>query len=253
VNVHWCVSDPVLLAIAERSGNPYVTTLHWLSVLPRLPAMTICTSRGAREIQGASARFVTIENGVDLDRFYPIFRALQNEIIITRVCHPTKCAPYFWDVISMILRRYPHVRVQIVGDTPPDARSTDRVQFLGVRRDIPEILQGSDIFFYTPYPWHGSRDLAPMEASACGLPSVISCVQATWDSVQNGVSGFLTPFGDVDACVLRLSQLIENHEMRARMGKEAARLARLHFDGRLMARKYELVYDAVLENAAVAS
>src|SRR6185312_14377920 len=179
VNVHWCVSDPVLLAIAERSGNPYVTTLHWLSVLPRLPAMTICTSRGAREIQGASARFVTIENGVDLDRFYPIFRALQNEIIITRVCHPTKCAPYFWDVISMILRRYPHVRVQIVGDTPPDARSTDRVQFLGVRRDIPEILQGSDIFFYTPYPWHGSRDLAPMEASACGLPSVISCVQAT--------------------------------------------------------------------------
>jgi len=155
--------------------------------------------------------------------------------------------------MTIILGRYSHVRLQIVGDTPPEARSTERVRFLGVRRDIPEILQESDLFFYTPYPGGGSRDLVVMEASAAGLPCVVSETCAVWDSVWDGENGFLTPFGDVNACVQRLSQLIEDHELRKRMGREAARLARMHFDARVMARKYEMVYDAVLADARRAS
>ncbi|MBI1925748.1 glycosyltransferase family 4 protein [Candidatus Poribacteria bacterium] len=247
VNLHWTDYHSALHALVQSSGKPYVTTLQWASKMPKLPAITICTSLYTYQLQQYKSRFVVIPNGVDLSRFFPRPKRQRKEVIITRICRPPKCALYFWTAMEKVLKRYPQTRLWIVGNEANLGRSSERVRFLGIRRDLPEILAQTDIFAYTPYPGAGSHDLVVMEASAMGVPCVVSDVSAVHASVEQGQNGFLTPFGDVDAFAETVGRLVADADLRAQMGKNAVRIAQERFDMSRIIQHYEVVYQAVLE------
>ena len=247
VNLHWTSYHPDWHALAQYSGKPYVTTLHGAFEMPKLPAITICTSFHTYQNQKDKRRFVVIPNGVDLSLFVPHPRKERKEVIITRVCRPPRCALYFWTAMEKVLNRYPQTRLWIVGNENNLGRSSDRVRFLGIRRDIPEILAETDIFAYTPYPNIGTKDLVVMEALAVGVPCVVSDVSAVRESVEDGQNGFLTSFGDVDAFAQKVGMLVENASLRNRMRQLAIRIAQERFDMRRITRHYEAVYQTVLD------
>lgn len=69
-----------------------------------------------------------------------------------------------------------------------------------------------------------------MEALSCGIPAVVTAVGGNPELVTDGESGFLVPVGDVDALVRRIRQLLEDDDLRERMGI---------FAREKMTRKYE--------------
>jgi glycosyltransferase involved in cell wall biosynthesis len=229
------------------TGKPFVTTLHWNVTLPWIPALTICTSKTAYEMQSYRSQCVVIRNGVDLSPFGLHAPRGGERVIITRVCRPSRCALYFWEAMRQVLDRYPQVELWLVGIPGEHHWHSERVRFLGVRRDIPQILAQSDIFVYTPDPHSGSTDLTPMEAAAAGVPCVLSDVNCVQGSVVDGETGFLTPFGDVRAVVERVSRLVEEDGLRARMGRAAVKLARERFNLVDVVRHYDIVYRTVLQ------
>jgi glycosyltransferase involved in cell wall biosynthesis len=248
INLHWWDYEPSMLALVQAAARPYVITLHCPIRLPKLPVVTICTGEYAYEVQEHKAHCVVIPNGVDLSRFAPPCERQREEVILTRVCRPPRCALYFWAAIKQILNRYSQTRLWIVGNDNENCRSdSDRVCFLGLRRDIPEILAETDIFVYTPYPRRGTRDLVVMEASAAGVPCVVSNVNTVCTSVEDGVNGFLTPFGAEKEFVEKVGLLVEDAALRARMSRAAVQIARERFDIRDVVRRYEAVYRAVLD------
>ena len=247
VNLHWMSYDPNWHGVAKSSGKPYVTTLHWASEMPELPTITICTSLYTYQMQKDKSQFEAIPNGIDLSRFVPRPKIQKEEVIITRVCRPTRCALYFWMGMREVLDRYPQTRLWVVGNEDGPGQSSDRMHFLGIRRDVPDILARSDIFAYTPYPNAGSKDLVAMEASAMGVPCVVSDVTCMRESIEQGQNGFLTPFGDVEAFVEKIGMLVEDASLRDRMGQAAIRIAQEQFDMRRITRRYEAVYRAVLD------
>lgn len=247
VNLHWARYNSRWHELVQSSGKPYVTTLHTASEMPKFPAITICTSFYAYGIQKNKRRFVVIPNGVDLSRFVPRPKRQREEVIITRVCRTSRCALYFWPAMEKILNRYPQTRLWIVGNDNDVGQSSERVRFFGIRRDIPEILAETDVFAYAPYPEAGSRDLVVMEASAMGVPCVVSDGIAVRESIEQGKNGFLVPFGDVDAFVQKVGMLVEDPSLRASMSQTAVRIAQERFDMRRITRRYEAVYEAVLE------
>ena len=244
VNMHWWSYSEGLLNLVR--GRPFVTTLHCQSVLPPIPGLTICTSTAQRQRQRHPDRFLVIPNGVDVERFSPRKKPSRERIVITRVCRPSRCSLYFWDAVHRLLARYPQLEVQIVGNGDQARHPSPRVRLLGVRRDVPEILQDSDVFLYTPHPEIGTKDLVVMEASAAGVPCVVSDVGAVRESVEEGRNGFLTPYGDVDAVVERVARLIEQTDLRAAMSRMAVEKAREEFDVRRNAERYEAVYQGIL-------
>lgn len=246
VNLHWLNYQPDLHSLVQSSRKPYVTTLHWASEMPELPALTVCTARHTYQIQRNKSRFVVVPNGVDLSRFSPRSRQHRKEVIITRVCRPVKCALYFWTAMRRVLNRYPQARLWIVGNEDGFVGTTEIARFFGIRRDIPEILAETDIFAYAPYPNTGSNDLVVMEASAMGVPCVVSDVNAVRESVEDGQNGFLTPYGDEDTFAQKVGMLVENASFRNRMGQIAIRIAQERFDMRRVARSYEDIYRSVL-------
>lgn len=244
VNMHWwSYSEDLLNLVRQR---PFVTTLHCQSVLPPIPGLTICTSHAQRQRQKYPDRFLVIPNGVDVERFSPREKADRERLVVTRVCRPTRCSVYFWDAVHQLLARYPQLEVWIVGNGEEARHPSPRVKLLGVRRDVPEILQESDVFLYTPHPRVGTKDLVVMEASAAGVPCVVSNVGAVQESVEEGRNGFLTPYGDVDAVVERVARLIEQTDLRAEMSRMAVEMAREQFDVRRNAAQYEAVYHGIL-------
>ncbi len=247
VNLHWLGRRSYWYSLVRSSGKPFVTTLHWASQLPELPVITICTALHTYRIQKYKSQFVVIPNGIDLSQFAPRPKRQREEVNITRICRSIKCALYFWPAMRKVLNRYPQTRLLVAGNEDGIGRSTERVRFLGIRRDIPDILAETDIFAYTPYPNAGSSDLVVMEALAMGAPCVVSDVNAVREAVEQEQNGFLTPFGDIDAFAQKVGMLVEDVSLRSRMSQVAIRIARERFDMRRVARSYEAVYRLVLD------
>lgn len=84
--------------------------------------------------------------------------------------------------------------------TPEDiqvAAGTATCVFAGVRQDMPEMYALMDIFALPSYREGFPR--APMEASAMGVPCVVTDVRGCREAVEHERNGLLTPLRAVDA------------------------------------------------------
>jgi len=71
-----------------------------------------------------------------------------------------------------------------------------------------------------------------MEPMAMGLPVVATDVKGNREVVVDGEVGFLVPLDDHVALAQRLAQLIDDEDLRLRMGQTGYRRAREKFDER---------------------
>ena len=69
------------------------------------------------------------------------------------------------------------------------------------------------------------------------------------EAIEEGVTGYLVPPGDVEALADRARRLVEDPELRARMGSEARRRT-APWDIDEMVRRQEQLYEALLSGRA---
>src|SRR5260370_17741334 len=82
------------------------------------------------------------------------------------------------------------------GELQEQARAlgiADRVRFLGIRRDVPQLLQAADVFTLTSLSEAAS--LTILEAMASRLPVVVTAVGGNAQRVRPGMDGLLVPPG----------------------------------------------------------
>ncbi|MBK9711901.1 MAG: glycosyltransferase [Kouleothrix sp.] len=94
---------------------------------------------------------------------------------------------------------------------------SDRVRFLGVRRDIPQLLNAADAYVMSS-AWEG-LPMVLLEAAAVGLVTVATAVGGNHEIVLDGRNGFLVPPRDPAALAgsMRLTMQLPEGE-RKRMG-----------------------------------
>lgn len=127
----------------------------------------------------------------------------------------------------------------------------DRVRLLGVRADIPDILNASDIFVLSS-KWEGNP-MSVQEAMASGLPVISTAVGGVPELVNDGVSGLLVPSEDEEALVHAMQKLVDNPDLRQQMGDSALAHAKAHFDIQQIVRLYEKLYQHILQGKSLAS
>ena len=104
---------------------------------------------------------------------------------------------------------------------------SDRLRLHGYVADMPGFLRGLDIFALC-----SDSEAAPyaeLEAMATGLPSVVTDAGDLPHYVEDGLDGFVIPRGDVDGLAVRLDALVEDPDLRARMGAAARQLVEREF------------------------
>ncbi|MSO96585.1 MAG: glycosyltransferase family 1 protein [Thermoleophilia bacterium] len=113
----------------------------------------------------------------------------------------------------------------LIGDGPEREQLEERakelglvegVHFVGFQNDVGPWLHAFDVLLLTSRS--EGTPVSAIETLASGRPVVATDVGGTRDVVNDGVSGFLVPFGDVSAAADRLERLARDPALRARMG-----------------------------------
>ncbi len=115
-----------------------------------------------------------------------------------------------------------------------------------VRREISEVeeyFQAADVGLFTSES--ESFCLGILEAMCFGCPSVARAVGGIPEGIEDGVSGRLVPFGDVDAAARAVEELVDDPIRRAELGANARRRAEERFSARVIVPQYEALYQRV--------
>lgn len=121
---------------------------------------------------------------------------------------------------------------------------SERINFRGLREDVPLILAQAQIFVLS-----SKREGFPisiLEAMRAGLPVVASRVGGCGEAVREGENGCLFAPGDVEALRGCLAGLIEKAALRRSMGEAGRRRYLKDFTLEQMIEKTLVVYESVI-------
>jgi glycosyltransferase involved in cell wall biosynthesis len=213
-------------------------------------------------------RFVTIRNGIDDARLRRAStrKAMRAELGIsddTVLCLTVgsltlqKDHENLLEAASRLLASRADVAFAIAGEGPlqdglrqrvDELGLGERVQFLGRRTDVPDLLRAADIFVLSS-AWEG-LPITILEAMASGVPCVATTVGGNAEAIEDGVSGFLVPPHDPETLAGAIDRAAADGELRLRIGR-AGRLAyESRFTADKMARQTEALYRLSLARAS---
>jgi glycosyltransferase involved in cell wall biosynthesis len=247
----WRSDNKVLGRIRRRSS----LLEKLLLAAARRATVTVAMGSRAREALLARgfdrSRVDVIPASVDESRFHPPAQEKKWDAIAVAELIPTKQLHDFVEAIAGLVPGRPEFRAAIVGEGPERealegrARAlgiADRVELLGFRPDVEDIYAQASVYVL-PSRYEG-LSVSLLEAMASGLPVVASDVGEARDVVRHGDTGFLYPVGDVEALTRFLSSLLDDPDLRTRVGDEAARAARAYAGRAVIAARYRALLSA---------
>jgi len=221
-------------AHAYRLGRPgEAFAWRWLRRIHSRAARTLAPSTvTATGLLGHGIANVWLwGRGVDTARFDPARRSAQvrvglapgGELIAGYV---GRLAPEKRVELLAGITALPGVRLVIVGAGPAEASLRQQMPgalFLGERRgdELAAIYASLDVFVHSgPYETFGQT---LQEAAASGLPVVAPAAGGPLDLVEDGVTGYLVPPGDVNAFPAAVARLAADPAARVALGAAGRR------------------------------
>jgi glycosyltransferase involved in cell wall biosynthesis len=243
----------------------------WVDLFVSVSEATDCDQRNTP----GTKKLLKIHEGVDLRRFQslPPKEAIRRDLgvpegkkvvaAISRI-EKGKGQVEFLHMAAEVLKRDPNTIFLVVGDQGPEGGSLmeelnriahslqidKAVVFSGWRNDIPSVLNVVDIFVHCPTSFIEGLCIANLEAMAMAKPAVVSHNGGLPDAVLDGVTGFVTKPGDVEAMTSAVVRLLGDEELRRKTGLNARLRVEQLFD---MSQNAQLLQDALLECAGTAA
>lgn len=121
---------------------------------------------------------------------------------------------------------------------------TGDIEWLGPRKDVPELLRASHIATLPSYREGLPKSL--MEAMSVGLPVVVTDVPGCRELVEDGVTGLLVPPKNPDALAVAIARLVGDATLRTRLGTAARALIKREFSTEEVCQRTLSVYRAML-------
>lgn len=154
---------------------------------------------------------------------------------------------------AMALLRQIECKVMIVGDGPykttlekytVEYGVKDKISFLGVRNDVPDLLQQADIAVI-PSIWQEACAYTVIESTAAGLPIVATRVGGNPELVRDGYNGFVVEAHNANELADKLKLLLDDRLLREKMAQNSGKLAEIAFD---IQRVFQEQLDAFIKN-----
>lgn len=203
-------------------------------------------------------RSIHLGNGIDLSEFSPDLggeervRKLrselgigEDELVVGTVGRMVREKGYLelFEAARTIRSSRPNVRFLVVGDRDADkadAVTEDEVLavggdfvFAGWREDVADLMALMDVFALPS--WREGMPRSAIEAAASGLPLVLTDIRGCREVVRDEIEGLLVPVRDPIRLAEAILRLLEDPELRRRLGTAARTRAESRFDERRVA------------------
>jgi len=226
---HACRGNP-----GYDFGRPFTTFL--IRRRSKKLASRIAVSRAAANYaeKYIPGHYEIIPNGIDLEHFSPHTTPIEEfcdgkiNILFVGRLEKRKGLSYLLEAYQTIKSKYPDTRLIIVGPGKRLRHQYERfvsdnklkdVEFIGYvpYEHLPSYYKTADIFCSPAIGWE-SFGIVLLEAMALGKPVVASNIDGYREVIETDQQGILVPPKDTEALSKALITLIDEPELRAKMG-----------------------------------
>ena len=238
-------SCSVAMLTAEMSGLPFSFTMHgpaiffepqWWRIDEKIAraGFVACISHFCRSQAMLFSdpahwdRLRIVHCGVDLARYGNRPRdAFGKRVLFVGRLDAVKGVPLLLQAFAAQRSAHPDARLTVVGDGPARAALEAQAAALGIAEatlfagyraqdEVAALLEEADMLVLPSFA--EGVPVVLMEAMASRIPVIASQVAGVPELVEDGVSGFVVPPGDVGALGQRLGTLLADGALCARMG-----------------------------------
>jgi glycosyltransferase involved in cell wall biosynthesis len=232
-----------------------------------LIAITQAVKDSATVVGVDPSKIVIIPNGIELS----IYQQPHDKALIRQKLGIDPAAPVVLTASRLIpakgidtllraatgLRQiFPSIQVLIAGDGPQreelktlakELELDETVQFLGERKDIPELLAASDVVA-VPSLAEGQSILI-LEGMASRLPVVASDIGGMKEMIQDGETGLLVPAANPTALAQALGLVLNDAKLAEKLGTQGQRFVEANMTLEQMLEKTRRLYRDEIEKA----
>lgn len=214
-----------------------------------------------------------VYNGVDPDLFkpskYPMVRiptAFEGKRVVLYVGHfgLRKGLPVLLEAMKSVTKEVKDAVLLCIGGVPKWLPKGEylaylkglvskydlegRVELMGSlpQADLPAYYNVASVFVLPSY--YEAFPKVVVEAMACEKPVITSRMGGTSDSVDDGVNGFLVPFGDSKGLAKSLVTLLQDEALSKRMGRIGRERVLREFSWDAVAGRFDSIYSEVVPN-----
>jgi len=275
--------DSMLAAIAARLSRrrpKIVRTRHLaLPITSRftysiLPHKVVTVSEYVRKYlvneKGLAAdKVISIPTGIDMERFNPdaATAALRDELGIPpdeaivgtiAIMRRKKGHHTMLEAIPDVLKEFPKTIFIFAGDGPQrkNIESTisklgisDNVRLLGLRKDVPQVLKGIDLFVLPTL--EEALGTSFIEAMAMGKPVIGTRVGGVSEVVKDGISGILVEPENPNALAEAIIYLLKDRDKREEMGRMGRRIVEEGYNLDIMVKRLYGLYSSLLKDGGI--
>ena len=275
----WLTRTPVVVhtlhALVIHERQPWAVNRTWRAVKRLMGPLTDHYVSVADAVtDGAVAarvapreRFSTIRSGMELDWFLEAAAdpaAARRELgvpdgvpVVGKIARlfPLKGHDELIDAWPAVVARHPDARLLLVGDGVLRDHLVERARSMGIldsivfaglvpRERIPAAIAAMDVLVHTSLH-EGLARVLP-QALAMGRPCVSVALDGAPEVVVDGETGLLVPPRDPAAVADAISRLLDDPELRARMGAAGRRLVDPAFRAETMVSEIADLYEELL-------
>lgn len=204
-------------------------------------------------------KLVKIYSGIEVEKFQNSiqnpelktrFRIAGGDIVIGIVSKlwEGKGHDLLIEAVGRLVKRGYSVKLLIAGEGHLEGKLREKVKrlelgrvvvFTGFWSNVPEITALLHVSVLPSF-FEGMGRVV-LEAMAAGKPVVATSVGGLTELVEDGITGYLIPAGDVDALTQRLETLLDDHQLREQMGENArGKVTREHSAAAMVERIHEV-------------
>lgn len=236
VNINLILATVTIpsITVATEHNEYYAPKLYLRLVrnvlYKRFKALTVLNYDDEKAFKRIVPSTRTMLNPVEFDRSHKKENVLQDKRLISIASLSVKKNQrQMLDAMKIIHQRHPDWELTIHGEGPlrkeletyaGQIGVSEYVHFPGVTNDVYGKLGEASIFLLTSSI--EGFGLVIVEAMSAGLPCVCFDALGPKMIIEDGVNGYLVPIGDVSMFADKVCKLIEDCELRKRMGKSAS-------------------------------
>jgi glycosyltransferase involved in cell wall biosynthesis len=181
-------------------------------------------------------------------------------LFIGRINFAEKGVGVLLEAFALVQKAIPAAQLVIVGGGEI-ARAEHEIMSLGIGAkvrlagkkqfdDLPKYISSADVFA-VPSLWMEAFGQVTIEAMSCGIPVVTSDAGASPEINIDGETGFVTPAGDAQALASAIKKLLQDENLRKRMGEAARKRVLENYTYDVMVNKFVKICEEVKEKKIV--
>lgn len=265
------VTQVLAFYLHKMTQVPFVTTCHGFfqpnigrQLLPCWGEKVIAISDAVKkhlmlDFEIPQNKIVLIPNGIDILRFKVAQSRKDINIpdrklgIIARLS-PVKGHRFLLEAMAQVIKDFPDATLMVFGEgkikyelikQTEKLKIKDHVLFLPAVSNTAEVLQEIDIFVM-PSLKEG-LGISILEAQACGIPVVATCVGGIPEVIKHEVTGLLVPAQNSAALAAAIMKIMQNKELSIKLSEQAKQDVEKKFNLGQMVDKVEQVYKTVVK------